>query len=183
MLKTLKILKQMQKNKFIGALSLIMVAVFVFQAFSVKAGTKYSEIYVADVLDGDTIRVDLGGEVKTVKIIGLNAPDRVTTKKAAQCFNLQAYKQAKKLLLGKKVTLEEDITQGDENKDGQLLRHVYLTGGISFAKLMIRDGYGRALNPKKPYFNQKTYLKSEKEAILAKRGLWAVNTCNGKTKK
>jgi len=173
----------MQKNKFIGILSIAMIAIFVFPVFSVKAGTKYSDIYVSDVLDGDTIRVDLGGEMKTVRVIGLNAPDRVTTKKAGQCFNAQAYKQARKLLLGKKVTLEEDVTQGDEDKDGKLLRHVYLTGGISFAKLMVRDGYGFALNPKKPYFNQKVLLKAEKEAIAAKKGLWAVNTCNGKTKK
>jgi micrococcal nuclease len=173
----------MQKNKFIMMLSVAIVAVFAFQAFSVKAGTKYSDIYVADVLSGDTIRVDLGGEIKTVKVIGLDAPDRVTAKKAGQCFNAQAYKQAKKLLLGKKVTLEEDVTQGDVNKNDELLRHVYLTGGISFAKLMIRDGYGFALNPKKPYFNQKVLLKAEKEAIAAKKGLWAVNTCNGKTKK
>lgn len=173
----------MQKNKLVGALSITMIVAFLFQAFPVNAGTKSSDLYVADVLDGDTIRVDLGGEIKTVKVIGLNAPDRVTAKKAGQCFNAQAYKQARKLLLGKKVILEEDVTQGDENKDGNLMRHVYLTGGISFAKLMVRDGYGFTLNPKKPYLNQKTLLKSEKEAIAAKKGLWAVNTCNGKTKK
>jgi len=173
----------MQKNKFLGTLSVTMIAVFVMQAFPANAGTKYSDIYVSEVLDGDTIRVDLGGEIETVKVIGLNAPDKVTAKKPAQCFNAQAYKQAKKLLLGKKVTLEEDVTQGDEDKDGKLLRHVYLTGGVSFAKLMVKDGYGFALNPKKPYLNQKALLNAEQTAITAKKGLWAVDTCNGKTKK
>ena len=145
----------------------------------VAAPHKDENVKVLSVLSGDLMQVSINGDSKIVRVIGVDAPDRVGPKTKAQCFNREAWQRAKKIAEGNYVTLIEDKTQGDKDKDGNLLRNVVMQDGRVFGTMMIRDGYARVVNAKKPLFYQKTFMKNQKDAQAKKRGLWAVNKCNG----
>ncbi|MDO8511905.1 MAG: thermonuclease family protein [bacterium] len=145
----------------------------------VAAPHKDEHVKVLSVLSGDWLQVSINGDSKFVKVIGMDAPDRLTATTKAQCYSKDSWVRAKKIAESAFVTLIEDETQGNEDKNGNLLRNVVMEDGRVFGTMMIRDGYAKAVNAKKPSFYQKTFMKFEKEAKAAKRGFWAANKCDG----
>jgi len=96
---------------------------------------------VARVIDGDTFEVNTAGAIDTVRVIGIDTPEIADPRKSAECFGAEASSKAKEILSGQKVRLESDSSQGDRDKYGRLLRHVFLEDGTNFGLLMIKRGY------------------------------------------
>lgn len=139
-----------------------------------------SELFkVSKVIDGDTIDVEISGESKMLRLIGINTPETVDPRKPVQCFGLEASNKAKEILAGKNIVLEIDDSSGDRDKYGRFLRYVFLEDGTNFNKLMISEGYAYEYTYDVPYRYQNEFKKAEQEAREAKRGLWAENTCSG----
>lgn len=89
--------------------------------------TEYSGLYkVIKVVDGDTLSIDKDGEKKTIRLIGIDTPETVHPTKPVQCFGIEASNKAKELLTDKKVRLEFDDTQGEQDRYGRLLAYVFL---------------------------------------------------------
>lgn len=142
-----------------------------------------SELYsVVQVVDGDTIKVDINGKTETLRLIGLDTPETVDPRKVVQCFGLEASNKAKEILTGKKVRLEADNTQGELDKYNRLLRYVFLEDGTLYNKLMIAEGYAHEYTyDSKPYKYQAEFKQAEDSAREAGRGLWSATACNGNT--
>lgn len=136
---------------------------------------------VVDVVDGDTIKVTVRGELVTIRIIGLDTPETVDPRKPVQCFGKEASDRAKTLLTGKKVSLTPDPTQDDTDKYGRLLRYVTLEDGTDYGLKMIADGYAHEYTYNVPYERQVAYQQAEKDASASERGLWAPTSCGGDT--
>ena len=68
---------------------------------------------VTQVIDGDTIRVEGGYKVR---YIGIDTPEM------GEAFGMEAWQANRKLVEGKKVRLERDVSETD--KYGRLLRYV-----------------------------------------------------------
>jgi micrococcal nuclease len=132
---------------------------------------------VVKVVDGDTIDVDIDGQVKRVRIIGINTPEVVDLRREVECFGKQASEKAKNILQKKKVRLEKDPTQGEADKYGRLLRFVFLEDGTDFGLLMIKEGYAYEYTYNLPYKYQQQYKNAQKEAQENKKGLWEDNIC------
>jgi len=124
---------------------------------------------VTRVIDGDTIEIEGG---KKVRYLGIDTPETVDPRKPVQCFGIEASNENKKLVLGKRVKLEKDISETD--KYGRLLRYVYVDD-IFVNDYLVRNGYAYALifPPNVKY--QQQFLEAQKEARENKRGLW--NAC------
>jgi micrococcal nuclease len=136
------------------------------------------ELYVVtQVVDGDTFKVSIGGKTETLRMIGIDTPETVDPRKSVQCFGLEASNKAKSLLIGKKVRLEADSSQGERDKYGRLLRYAYLEDGTFFNKLMISDGYAHEYTYNTPYQYQSEFKQAETDARNNKRGLWADDAC------
>jgi len=134
---------------------------------------------VTQVVDGDTIKVDLSGKIETLRLIGIDTPEIVDPRKPVQCFAKEASAKAKEMLKGKKVKLEADSTQGERDKYDRLLRYVFLEDGTFFNKLMITEGYAHEYTYQvNPYKYQIEFKEAEKRAIEAGRGLWGANICD-----
>lgn len=133
---------------------------------------------VVKVVDGDTIDVEIDGKVKRVRIIGINTPEVVDPRKKVECFGKEASEKAKSILQGKKVRLEKDLTQGDVDKYGRLLRYVFLEDGTDFGFLMIKEGYAFEYTYNLPYKYQQQYKEAQKQAQESKKGLWADDACS-----
>jgi len=91
------------------------------------------EVFVLDVIDGDTFTT-LEGE--KVRLLGINSPEL-----GQRCYE-EAKKYLETLILGKKVRLEKEA---GENKDiyGRLLRYVFTKDGIFVNEKIVREGYAK----------------------------------------
>lgn len=131
------------------------------------------------VIDGDTISVSINGKNETVRVIGIDTPEVVDSRKPVECFGKEASEMAKVLFEDNNtVTLESDPTQGDRDKYQRLLRYVWIEDGATdFGKLMIDSGYAFEYTYNLPYKYQNEYKQTEKEAREAEKGLWADDAC------
>lgn len=137
---------------------------------------------VTQVVDGDTIKILMNNQTETIRLIGIDTPETVDPRKPVQCFGQEASDRAKDILLGQKVILEADVTQGERDKYGRLLRYVFLEDGRLFNKLMISEGYAHEYTyNSNPYKYQLKFQEAERGARENQRGLWAESTCSGDT--
>ena len=138
-------------------------------------------VKVTSVVDGDTLKVSIGGAEKTIRLIGIDTPETVDPRKPVQCFGKEASNKAKATLTGKMVRLESDATQGDLDKYDRLLRYVFLEDGTFFNKMMIEQGYAHEYTYNLPYKYQMEFKAAETAARQAQLGLWNPSTCGGNT--
>ncbi|MEK9207587.1 MAG: thermonuclease family protein, partial [Patescibacteria group bacterium] len=119
---------------------------------------------VIKVVDGDTIDVDINGEISRLRLIGIDTPETVDPRKPVQCFGREASNKAKELLQGQFIFLESDETQGERDKYKRLLRYVFLPDGRNFNLLMISSGYAHEYTYDEPYKYQADFKQAEIDA-------------------
>lgn len=136
---------------------------------------------VTQVVDGDTLKINLNGKAETLRLIGMDTPETVDPRKPVQCFGKEASNKAKELLAGKKISIESDSTQGDRDKYGRLLVYVRRDDGLFYNKHMIEQGYAHEYTYNLPYKYQTEFKAAQKAAQEALRGLWSPSACNGDT--
>jgi micrococcal nuclease len=141
-----------------------------------EEGNKYK---VIQVVDGDTIRIEVDGVTESVRIIGMDTPEVVDPRKPVQCFGVEASNQAKKLLSGQTITLEIEESQGTRDKYHRLLGYVIMPDGRDFGTVMISTGYAYEYTYNTPYKKQSIYKAAQAEAREAELGLWSPDTCSG----
>lgn len=151
---------------------------FASASSATKLPEQDSNFLVTSVVDGDTIKVMIDNEKKTIRVIGINTPETVDPRRPVECFGKEASDKAKELLTGKTVTLKVDPSQQDTDKYGRLLRYVFLSDGTDFGKSMIANGYAYEYTYNIPYNNQKSYKEAQQVAQLAEKGLWSKAACN-----
>ncbi len=134
----------------------------------------FEKANVLRVIDGDTIEVVLEGSSNKVRLIGIDTPETVDPRRPVGCFGKEASNEAKRLIEGKTVYLEKDISETD--KYNRLLRYVYLKLGdgqlLFINDYLVRQGFGFASTfpPDVKYSERLT--KAQEEARENLRGLW-----------
>jgi len=119
---------------------------------------------VTQVIDGDTIIIEGGYRVR---YIGIDTPE---VHPRLEAFGMEAWQANRKLVEGKEVRLERDVSERD--KYGRLLRYVYVDNILVEAEL-VRLGlaHAKAYPPDTKY---QSYLEEmEAQAKKAGRGMWA----------
>ncbi len=145
--------------------------------FEVREGT-----YRVDrVVDGDTIDVDINGNISRLRLIGMDSPESVDPNEPVQCYAIEASNKAKELLEGKNVRIEADPTQGYVDKYDRLLRYVFMEDGTNFNEYMIKNGFAYEYTYNTAYKYQEAFRLAEADARVNERGLWADNACNDTT--
>ena len=140
-----------------------------------KNGNVGDLVKVVRVVDGDTIEIEGG---KKVRYIGVDTPETVDPRKPVQCFGVEASKKNKELVEGKMVRLEKDIT--DRDKYNRLLRYIWLDDVLVNLEL-VKQGFAYSYSYPPDIKYQDQFLKAQREAREAKRGLW--NACPDAEKK
>lgn len=119
---------------------------------------------VTQVIDGDTIIIE--GDYR-VRYIGIDTPE---IHPEVEAFGMEAWQANRRLVEGKEVCLEGDLSETD--KYGRLLRYVYVNDILVNAEL-VRQGLAKA-NAYPPDTKYQNYLEDlETEARQAGRGIWA----------
>lgn len=133
------------------------------------------------IVDGDTIKIaDEKGQIISVRMIGIDAPESNTTRYGyAECFGKEAKTHLEELLRGEdNVQLEFDTTQGNYDKYNRLLAYV-ISRGTNINKKMIDDGFAFEYTYNLPYNYQSEFKTAQKDATLSGRGLRAGSACQG----
>jgi micrococcal nuclease len=119
--------------------------------------------FVVKVVDGDTIKLASGREIR---LLGIDTPEK------GQPYYNEAKDFLERLILGKKVRLEKDVTNKD--KYGRYLRYVFLKNIFVNVEL-VRKGYARVI-VRFPDVKYLDYLmKVQKRAMEKRLGIWSEN--------
>jgi micrococcal nuclease len=148
---------------------------------------------VVDVVDGDTLLVRIGSSVRTVRLIGIDAPEKNHPHREREFLADEASRHLDALCRGRVVRLERD--REDTDRHGRLLRYVLLPvssedpstprwdESASAGKPsrpedevlvnleMVRRGYARTIR-RFPFSRAAAFLEAEDEARRNGRGLW-----------
>lgn len=131
-------------------------------------------VQVLSVTDGDTIRVSIDGRSVPVRYIGMNAPETVDPRQPVQCFGKEASDANKRLVGGKFVELEKDVSERDVFD--RLLRYVYVDvagrGAVMVNEELVRGGFAAATTYPPDVKYQERLRAAEGEARAAGAGLW-----------
>lgn len=128
---------------------------------------------VARYVDGDTIAVNMNGNIETIRFIGVDTPETHKPNTPVQCYGPEAAANTKaQISKFGKVRLQADSLDTNRDRYGRLLRYVYLPDGTLLNEKIIQDGYGFAyLNF--PFSKKDQFAKDGQAAQAAKAGLWA----------
>lgn len=124
---------------------------------------------VVHVVDGDTIAVRIGGRVEKVRYIGVNTPEIHHPTKGEQPGGREAGGVNRDLVGGKRVRLELDVQSRD--RYGRLLAYVWVSDLMVNAEL-VRRGYAQVMTVPPNVRYQELFLKLQRDAREAGRGLW-----------
>jgi endonuclease YncB( thermonuclease family) len=128
---------------------------------------------VVEVIDGDTIKVDIGEKIVTVRLIGIDAFGIAHPKHPKDdYFGPEAAQYANKLLENQLVYLIPDPMQSNRDRYDRLLRYVFLEDGTLVNAKLIEGGY--AYNYiYEPFQFMKQFDYLEKQAKENRLGIWS----------
>ncbi len=133
------------------------------------------EATLARVVDGDTIRVHVGGGEERVRYIGMDTPELNTASASTPQPYAEAATAANARLLGSggRLVLERDVS--DRDRYGRLLRDVWLEDGGRWTLVnlaLVVEGFAQVATypPDVKYVD--SLLEAQHAARDARRGLW-----------
>jgi micrococcal nuclease len=132
---------------------------------------------VVRVVDGDTIVVNVDGKNESVRMIGVDTPELNDSRTGVQCFAEEASDKTKALVIGKKVRLEKDSSQGDRDKYTRLLAYVFREDGVFVNRTLIAEGFAHEYTYDGKYKYQTELKAAQASAESAEKGLWAEGVC------
>ena len=129
---------------------------------------------ITRVIDGDTIEVSFHGDLQTIRYIGIDTPETKHPSKPIECFGPEASRFNEKLVGGREVVLEKDIT--DKDRYGRLLRYVW-TEGVGLVNLvLVENGYAQVSTYPPDVKYKDGLVAAEASAQASAIGLWGA--CN-----
>jgi micrococcal nuclease len=145
---------------------------------------------VVRIVDGDTIHVRLADRVEKVRYIGVNTPEVHHPRKGEEPGGREAAEVNRQLVDNKHVRLELDVQSRD--RYGRLLAYVWVAVGaappegagtaqsrgdqtdkwIMINAELVRLGYAQVMTVPPNVRYQELFLKLQRDAREAGRGLW-----------
>jgi len=129
---------------------------------------------VVNVVDGDTIDIDLPDaehDRTRIRLLGIDAPETRSENPVVRAQGREAAEFARKLSLGKQVTVYLDEGSNTRGKYGRLLAYVRLPDGGFLNEVLLTEGYAYAdLRFRHSLYNK--YRQLQALAHSRKKGLW-----------
>jgi micrococcal nuclease len=146
---------------------LLVPLLLVLAASSTSAGS--IEGTVVRVVDGDTIFVRLGDRIEKIRYIGVNSPEIHHPIKGEEPGGRAAAEVNRRLVQGHHLRLELDVRTRD--RYGRLLAYVWAGDTMVNAELL-RLGYAQVMTVPPNVRYQDLFMRLQREARDANRGLW-----------
>jgi micrococcal nuclease len=140
------------------------------------AGVKHGTI--VRVVDGDTVRVRVDGQERSVRLIGIDTPETHKPGVRVECGGREASANAERLApVGAQATLTPDPSQDSVDRYGRLLAYVYVNHRslqleqvyAGWAEVYVYRGH--------PFARTTAYERAQAVARRQHRGVWGA--CGG----
>lgn len=128
---------------------------------------------VVRVVDGDTIVVEIDGREERLRYIGIDTPESVQPNTPVECFGREASAENARLVEGKRVVLERDVS--DRDRYDRLLRYVYVVESgerIFVNEALVAGGFAFASTFPPDVKYEVAFRAAQRAARDAQRGLW-----------
>ena len=129
---------------------------------------------VVKVVDGDTIDIDIPDgqyENTRIRLWGIDTPETKNPNVGVMYFGPEAAEFAKKVVLGKPVTVYLDEGNNTRGKYGRLLAYVKLPNDGFLNEVLLTEGYAYAdVRFRHSLYNK--YKQLDASARSLKKGLW-----------
>ena len=124
---------------------------------------------VIGVVDGDTIHVDLLGDDVTIRIIGIDTPEKDGPYTQQECFGDESTRYTEDALGGRDVELEFDVERIDRFE--RTLAYIWV-GDSLFNEAILREGYAvvATFPPNVRYVER--FIEAQRAARDDGAGLW-----------
>ncbi|MFD2200810.1 thermonuclease family protein [Shivajiella indica] len=131
---------------------------------------------ITKFVDGDTFWVkNIAGQEEKIRLIGIDAPEaRKTGKKEIGHYGKEASANIERILLGKRVRLEFDVSRYDRYK--RTLAYVFLEDGTFLNAYLVKNGYASVMTVPPNVKYAELFVSLQREARDNKRGLWKTNS-------
>ena len=129
-------------------------------------------VKIAQVIDGDTVDIDINGRTERVRLIGVDTPETKHPTKPIECFGPEASAYLTQLLpKGTTVRIERDVEARD--RYGRMLLYLYLDSPDLFINLdLVARGYGTPMSIEPNTFYRNDFVRAAAQAEAADVGLW-----------
>lgn len=136
---------------------------------------------IAEVTDGDTVEVEVGGRTEPVRLLGIDTPETRDPNDPVECFRAEATARTARMLPpGREVWLERDVS--DRDRYDRLLRYVWFVGREDGEaelanQILVQEGFAVAstYQPDSRYAGR--FASAQGAARALGRGLW--EACGG----
>lgn len=155
-------------------LTYLMLFFFVFIGLTGCQTAKNTTTATVDrVIDGDTVKVIIGDQTETIRMLLIDTPESVHPTKPVQPFGKEASNYLKEMLpSGTKVELEYDVEKRD--KYSRLLAYIWLDDKM-MNEALVEEGFARVAYIYEPNTKYETRLKKvEETAKNRKIGIWSI---------
>ena len=151
---------------------LIVLVLVLLVSACTESGDQASEpegasVRLVNAFDGDSMEVDIDGQVEEVRLLGINAPE------GDECFGDEARDALVDLLAGHDLVIAEDPAD-DTDRYGRLLRFVYVDGENVNGR-MLAEGHAVTLQGDHQYNDE--FVEIGNLAADAMLGMWAPDAC------
>jgi micrococcal nuclease len=132
---------------------------------------------VTDVIDGDTIDVEIDGRTERIRLIGIDTPETNQPDSPIECYGPEASAFTASLLPGgTEVLVERDIVGRDDY--GRLLGYVHLVDAdgtpTTFVNLeIVEQGFATPLTIEPNSTFSRDFAAAARRAERSDLGLWA----------
>lgn len=171
-------------KKLLVLLTAVVIASGCTTEIQVKTGQQERNTVVTDVVDGDTVDINLNGSEETVRLLGVDTPEvHVETnpdeyeyipdnERGHNClrrYGEKASNYAKETLSGKKVEFITDPRSDTRGSYGRLLGYIKVNG-TNFNYRLVEKGLARVYES--DFTQQERFLETQQRAKERMKGLW-----------
>lgn len=129
---------------------------------------------VIHVVDGDTLDIDIADSNQSrtrIRLQGVDAPETGSEEFGVMYFGPEAAEFARKLVLGKRITVYLDEGSQTRGKYGRLLAYVQLADRSYLNEALLAEGFAYAdLRFRHSLYNK--YVQLEANGRSSRKGLW-----------
>lgn len=143
-----------------------------YENTAVESSSYDGPFEVVKVVDGDTVKLLIGEEVTTVRLIGIDTPESVHPDKEKNVPEGKLASDHTKELLDDELVYVE---YGQESHDryGRALAYLYLDEQTMVNARILEDGYAKVYTIKPNDKYEDYFLRLEEEARSGNAGLWS----------
>lgn len=148
-----------------------IIYLFLILNINVNASSK-EEVIFSKCVDGDTIKIEVDGKIKTVRMLAVDTPESVHPTKGVEYYGKEASKfTCDTFTNAKKIEIEYDKDSDKEDKYGRLLVWLFVDGKL-FQDMLIQGGYAEVAYLYGDY-KYTSLLQDHQEVVEIKKiGIW-----------